>query len=156
MKLTILTAALLVPLALGSATVLRQQVAAPTPAPAPNAPTWRDVRDIGNGVQMSSVTGFGAVLLDPATGEQVRPISIHVGFLFGVGLMSQLDYLKVHPVADATAMQAVVSLDRNIVVRSRPPAPPLYYDVSIAPKPGKSWGTVSGAADLDFTATPRP
>lgn len=116
-------------------------------------PAWHDSQDIGNGVELETSIGFLENVTVPASGTTVRPISIHVNFLYGVGLLHQTDYLKLHPIADTTAFQLdVKGLDRSLVVSQRPPHGALDYQLTIAPKTGFTWGTIRGTVDLDIVA----
>jgi hypothetical protein len=116
-------------------------------------PPWRDTQDIGNGVELTTVVGFCKSLTDPDTSASVRPVSIHINFLYGVGVLTQVDYLELHPTGTSTPLQfPIAGLDRNIVVPQRPPQAPLNYLVTITPKTGKTWGTVQGVDHLNIVA----
>ncbi|MCK6448898.1 MAG: hypothetical protein L6Q99_21085 [Planctomycetes bacterium] len=141
---------------------LRQQSNTAIPAPPPQVagtsggPAWHESQDVGDGVELETTVRVGAVVTDGA-GVAVRPISIHMNFLYGVGLMHQVDYLQLHPLNDTSSLQFdSTGLDRNIVVAQRPPFGALNYAVSATPKPGWTWGTIRGAIDLDIVATPIP
>lgn len=134
-----------------------QQPAVPTTAPVVGqngGPVWHDSQDIGNGVELETVVKFCPNVTDPSTGATVRPLSIHMNLLYGVGLMTQLDYVKLHAIGDTTALQFTFEgIDRNIVVEQRPPFGPLNYVVTVSPKSGFTWGSIAGAIDLDIIAT---
>jgi hypothetical protein len=146
---------------LGSLTLLAalQQPALPTTVPVAgqnDGPPWHDTLDIGNGVELEAAVRFSQPLVDPSTSQAVRAISFHMNFLYGVGLMTQVDYLQTHELTDSAAISVnIFGVDRNVVVEQRPPFDPLNYLVTIAPKTGFTWGTVEGALDLVITATPQ-
>lgn len=140
----------------------RAQSGAPT-APATPAvtspsggPIWSDVQDIGNGVSMRTVTGFLKLVTDPDTSASVRPVSLHIGFQYGIGLMSQVDYQMLHAAADVSPVTFHVTLNPNVVVAVRPPADVFDYEITVLPKSGKTWGTATGAVDLDIVAVQLP
>lgn len=116
-------------------------------------PTWHDSQDIGNGVELETVVKFCENVTIPSSGSTVRPLSIHMNFLYGVGLMQQIDYLQLQALGDATPLTFnVVGVNRNTVVAQRPPFEPLDYLLTLSPKSGYTWGTIQGAVDVDIVA----
>jgi hypothetical protein len=76
-----------------------------------------------------------------------------MNFLYGVGVMQQIDYLQLHALSDTSALTFnIFGLDRNIVVAQRPPFGPLDDLVTATPKPGYTWGTIRGAIDVNVVA----
>jgi len=128
----------------------------PILTPPNGGPIWRDEQDIGNGCTLQTITGFCKVLTDPANSASVRPVSLHLGFLYGVGLMTQFDYLDLQPASGTAAVEFRATLDRNVVVGTRPPFATLNYVVHVSPKLGYNWGNVQGAIHLDIVATQLP
>ncbi len=141
-------------------TALQVQQSAPLATPQAlgqgGGPAWHDTQDIGNGVELETVVKFCENVTIPATGETVRPISLHINLLYGVGVMQQIDYLKLHPIADAATLSfSMFGLDRNIVIPQRPPLGALNYLLTLTPKNGYTWGTIRGAIDLNIVAIPQ-
>ena len=123
---------------------------APPPVPA-GGPSWLDVQDLGNGVELRTSVGVTPHAVLPGTATTVRAVSINVDFLYGVGVMQSQDYLMLHDVADTTPLVwKFIGVDRNIVVDPRPPLDILSYEMTVTPKPGYSWGTVANATHLDI------
>ena len=145
-------------LAVGAALQGQQPAAPATPAVLgqDGGPAWLDSQEIGSGVEMDTVIDFCENVTVPGTGATVRPISVHIDFSYGVGVLSRIDYLELHPLADTTPLSfSMNGMDRNIVVAQRPPFTPLNFLVTLAPKSGFTWGTIRGAVDVNIVATPQ-
>ena len=138
------------------AAALNSQQQGYQPAP-PSVPAldcaWLDLQDIGNGVELQTMLAFTPHVVEPETGATMRAVSIHTDFVYDVGVMQQLNYLKLHDVADTSPLVwKFIGVDRNLVHNPPSPLDILTYEVTITPKPGHSWGTVQNATQLDISA----
>ena len=132
----------------------QQQAVPATPAiVGPNGDVpWHSSLDIGNGVELETFVGFTDSVARIDTGTVVRPLSLHLNFTFGTGVMAQMDHLKLYPIADTTPIEfRAEGVDRNVVVSQRPPFDDLSYLVTYTPKAGFSWGTIQGIMDVDIS-----
>ncbi|MEY4775333.1 MAG: hypothetical protein RIT40_2368 [Planctomycetota bacterium] len=117
-------------------------------------PLWYGTYDIGNGVELELWVGSTATVVDPSTNTNVRAVSMHMNFLYGVGVMQQIDSLKLYPLTGtSTETFHMAGIDRNVVAPQRPAHAVLGYSISVTPKSGYTWGTIRGPVDLDVVAT---
>jgi hypothetical protein len=123
------------------------------PLTASDEPAWYSAVDIGNGVELELWVGSTATVVDPATSVSERAVSMHINFLYGVGVMQQIDSVKLYALTDVTpASFQMAGIDRNLVAPTRPPHAVLNYSITVTPKTGYTWGTIRGAVDLDIVA----
>jgi hypothetical protein len=95
------------------------------------------------------------VLQDPESEALVRPISLNVKFMHGLGLLSNLHVLKLlEPGSTELVEYKTFGLDPSLMdaslegVEGRPSG----YRLTFQPKSGSTWGTVRGVWDTEFLA----
>jgi hypothetical protein len=117
-----------------------------------SGPTWYESQEIGNGITLETNFSFLDTVIDPATNNPARPLTIVTSISYGLSVLDHTVYLDFLPVGDATPYTTGATIDRNLVLRQTPPFAVLNYDVSITPKTGYTWDTVRGTNDMDIVA----
>jgi len=150
------SAVLLAGVCVAAATQSPGQTAQPRTPAVPTVtgePAWFSSQDIGEGVELETWVGLAPAVINPTTSTSVRPVSLHLNFLYGLGVMQQIDVLKLYDVSDTNPkVFNMAGIDRQVVAPQRPPHKVLKYLVTIQPKANYTWGTIRGALDLNIDA----
>lgn len=125
----------------------------PTASPGLSEPAWYSTKSLGKGITLDTVVSFLAPVAHPTSGVPSRPVSIVTSLAHGMGVLDHTVYLEYVPLDDTTPYVVGATLDRNLVVRQSPPFELLNCTVTLTPKSGFTWGTVTGTQDLDFDST---
>ncbi len=143
-----------------SAAAVALHQSGPTAAPAPvvtDRVSLFDRRDLEGGILMETTVRGLEQVLRSSDGAQVRPVFVGVNFTYGLVLLQNHTYLNLHATTDTQPIQfSIAGLDPNLAVRQRPPFEIMNFHIQLTPKAGRTWGSVRGAADVDFAVTRTP
>ena len=137
-----------------SSTASHPQSAAPSAGrPSTHDHSWRSLLDFGNGVQMETSLQTCEEVVLPGTEARVCPLAIQIDFKHGLAVMTELSYLKLHPIADVTPIEFTFhGISLLVADPDANPAGPFGYEVTLTPKTGFAWGTVRQVGDVTVVA----